>query len=166
MEENIVNNENETVESSTEDSSQVRTPRGSDDREVTQHTESWENPSNLPTPNPQEGWVFRYIRTSLLGNVRRKTILNFIFILWITNPNGQIKEILRLVDNYCARCQKKKRKLEMPILEKWQKLNWNLWTMFILRTKTLEWLLNKFLKENHQQPLVKILRLGLIVLKF
>ena len=68
MEENIVNNENETVESSTEDSSQVRTPRGSDDREVTKHTESWENPSNLPTPNPQEGWVFRYIRTSLLGN--------------------------------------------------------------------------------------------------
>lgn len=49
-------------------SQQVRTPRGSDDREVTQHVESWENPSNLPSPNPHPDWVYRYIRTSLLGN--------------------------------------------------------------------------------------------------
>ena len=59
------NNLNPEVE---ETSEQVRTPRGSEDREVTQRTESWENPSNLPSPNPQEGWVFRWIRTSLLGN--------------------------------------------------------------------------------------------------
>ena len=65
----------DNIQSSNED--QVRTPRGSEDREVTQHVESWENPSNLPSPIPQEGWVFRYIRTSLLGksdnpNVSRK----------------------------------------------------------------------------------------------
>ena len=46
----------------------VRTPRGSEDREVHQRVESWENPSNLPSPDPQPGWVFRRIRTSLLGN--------------------------------------------------------------------------------------------------
>ena len=46
----------------------VRTPRGSEDREVHQRVESWENPSNLPSPDPQPGWVFRWIRTSLLGN--------------------------------------------------------------------------------------------------
>jgi|TARA_R100000084_G_scaffold92768_1_gene46614 hypothetical protein len=59
-------NDNVNTESSTEE--QVRTPRESENREVTQHTQSWENPSNLPSPNPQDGWVFRYIRTSLLGN--------------------------------------------------------------------------------------------------
>ena len=59
-------NDNVNTESSTEE--QVRTPRESENREVTQHTESWENPSNLPSPNPQDGGVFRYIRTSLLGN--------------------------------------------------------------------------------------------------
>lgn len=62
-EENITNNNEETVEAS----EQVRTPRGGDDRKVEQRKESWENPSNLPNPDPQPGWVFRYIRTSLLG---------------------------------------------------------------------------------------------------
>jgi len=61
--ENNINKE--VVETSEE---QVRTPRGSEDREIVQRPESWENPSNLPSPNPQEGWVFRWIRTSLLGN--------------------------------------------------------------------------------------------------
>ena len=56
--------DNKEIEN-TED--QVRTARTEDNREVTQRVESWENPSNLPSPNPQPGWVFRYIRTSLLG---------------------------------------------------------------------------------------------------
>ena len=56
--------DNKEIEN-TED--QVRTARTEDNREVTQRVESWENPSNLPSPDPQPGWVFRYIRTSLLG---------------------------------------------------------------------------------------------------
>ena len=55
------------TEESTEIDSQVRTARTADDREVAQRVESWENPSNLPNPDPQPGWVFRWIRTSLLG---------------------------------------------------------------------------------------------------
>jgi hypothetical protein len=46
---------------------QERNPRGVDSREATQRIQSWDNPSNLPSPEPQAGWVFRYIRTSLLG---------------------------------------------------------------------------------------------------
>tara|TARA_R110001583_G_scaffold288_6_gene2641 strand:- start:1353 stop:1868 length:516 start_codon:yes stop_codon:yes gene_type:complete len=46
---------------------QERTPRETDSREATQHTQSWENSANLPTPDAQTGWVFRYIRTALLG---------------------------------------------------------------------------------------------------
>ena len=58
--------EEKPIEEKSED--QVRTVRSANDREVTQRVESWENPSNLPSPDPQPGWVFRYIRTSLLGN--------------------------------------------------------------------------------------------------
>jgi hypothetical protein len=65
MEEDVKNNVEENVEQSTE---QVRSPREVQDREVEQRVESWENPSNLPNPTPQPGWVFRWIRTSLLGN--------------------------------------------------------------------------------------------------
>ena len=51
-----------------EQESAERTPREIESREASQRIQSWENPSNLPNPEPQEGWVFRYIRTSLLGN--------------------------------------------------------------------------------------------------
>ena len=51
-----------------EQESAERTPREIESREASQRIQSWENPSNLPNPTPQDGWVFRYIRTSLLGN--------------------------------------------------------------------------------------------------
>ena len=51
-----------------EQESAERTPREIESREASLRIQSWENPSNLPNPEPQEGWVFRYIRTSLLGN--------------------------------------------------------------------------------------------------
>ena len=65
-EENKVTNKVEEVSTDTL-INQERTPRETDSREATQHTESWENSANLPSPNSQEGWVFRYIRTALLG---------------------------------------------------------------------------------------------------
>ena len=65
------------TKSDSKEQSQERTPREIESREASQRIQSWENPSNLPAPTPQEGWVFRYIRTSLLGttdnpNVSRK----------------------------------------------------------------------------------------------
>jgi hypothetical protein len=65
-EENEITNKVEEV-STESPANQERTPRETDSREATQHEESWENSANLPTPNPQEGFVFRYIRTALLG---------------------------------------------------------------------------------------------------
>ena len=46
-----------------------RTPRESDTREEEQYRpdDSWNPASILPTPAPQDGWVFRWIRTSILG---------------------------------------------------------------------------------------------------
>jgi|TARA_R100000781_G_scaffold83589_1_gene51460 hypothetical protein len=46
-----------------------RTPRESETREEEQfrQDDSWNPASILPTPKPQDGWVFRWIRTSILG---------------------------------------------------------------------------------------------------
>ena len=46
-----------------------RTPRESDTREEEhfRSDDSWNPASILPTPRDQDGWVFRWIRTSILG---------------------------------------------------------------------------------------------------
>lgn len=36
-------------------------------RESTQRKMQWKPPETLPTPAPQAGWVFRWIRTSFMG---------------------------------------------------------------------------------------------------
>lgn len=38
-------------------------------RETAQRSQQWAPPSLLPSPKPQDGWVFRYIRTSMLGQL-------------------------------------------------------------------------------------------------
>ena len=46
-----------------------RTKREHETRELKSRTETgWVPPSILPNPHPQEGWVFRWVRTSVLGN--------------------------------------------------------------------------------------------------
>ena len=46
-----------------------REPRGVDTRESEASASSWEPASMLPDPDPQDGWVFRWIRTSMQGNL-------------------------------------------------------------------------------------------------
>ncbi len=67
-EQDNTSNENEVEESSVNSSDQERSPRGLDSREATQRYQNWENTANLPDPDPQEGWGFRWVRTSLVGN--------------------------------------------------------------------------------------------------
>ena len=57
------------IQNASEEQASERTPREIESREASQRIQSWENPSNLPTPTEQDGWVFRYIRTSLLGQL-------------------------------------------------------------------------------------------------
>jgi len=46
-----------------------RTPRSEDDRKLEERkSDSWVPSSVLPTPAPQDGWVFRWVRTSTLGH--------------------------------------------------------------------------------------------------
>jgi hypothetical protein len=45
-----------------------RLARELESRESAQRNKIWTPPQALPAPNPQPGWVFRYIRTSIMGN--------------------------------------------------------------------------------------------------
>ena len=48
---------------------QERTPRSNEGREATERPGgSWLPASVLPVPDPEDGWVFRWVRTSTLGN--------------------------------------------------------------------------------------------------
>jgi len=45
-----------------------RTPRSHDNREAAgRPSDKWVPPSYLPVPDPQDGWAFRWIRTSMVG---------------------------------------------------------------------------------------------------
>ena len=44
-----------------------RLARELDNREGTKRKQQWTPPQTLPEPEPQEGWVFRWIRTSIMG---------------------------------------------------------------------------------------------------
>jgi hypothetical protein len=46
-----------------------RTGREQEDRATTQRAKRWEQPTGLPTPQPEEGYAFRWVRTALLGNL-------------------------------------------------------------------------------------------------
>ena len=50
----------------------VRKPREIDTRAEETRTPAWKPPSILPDPLPQDGWVFRWVRTSSLGNADNK----------------------------------------------------------------------------------------------
>lgn len=44
-----------------------RLAREVENRETTQRKKSWTPPQTLPSPVPQAGWVFRWIRVSMMG---------------------------------------------------------------------------------------------------
>ena len=44
-----------------------RLAREMETRETTQRVQRWTQPQGLPTPQPEEGYSFRWVRTALLG---------------------------------------------------------------------------------------------------
>jgi hypothetical protein len=46
-----------------------RISRESENRDNKQRKMAWAPPETLPSPNPQDGWVFRWIRTSMMGQM-------------------------------------------------------------------------------------------------
>ena len=50
-----------------DEDAQDRDPRQVDLREATMRVENWSQPDILPMPDPQDGWVFRWVRTAIHG---------------------------------------------------------------------------------------------------
>jgi len=48
---------------------ETRLARETDSREATQRRKAWTPPQTLPSPTPQPGWAFRWIRTSTMGQI-------------------------------------------------------------------------------------------------
>ena len=46
-----------------------RIKRGSENLETKTHKRSWQRPEVLPTPEPEDGYAFRWVRVSMLGQV-------------------------------------------------------------------------------------------------
>ena len=51
-----------------------RTERQHEDRDTESRTENWVPPSILPNPTPEDGYVYRWIRTSLIGKPDNKNV--------------------------------------------------------------------------------------------
>lgn len=48
---------------------QSRTARDLENRETAKRKQAWRPPETLPSPTAQPGWVFRWIRTSMVGQL-------------------------------------------------------------------------------------------------
>jgi hypothetical protein len=51
-----------------------RTPRTEETREKTARKRTWERPSALPTPEARDGIMFRWVRTSTLGDTDNRNV--------------------------------------------------------------------------------------------
>jgi hypothetical protein len=51
-----------------------RTPRTEETREKAARKRTWERPSALPTPEPRDGIMYRWIRTSTLGDTDNRNV--------------------------------------------------------------------------------------------
>lgn len=51
-----------------------RMTRKSETREAESRTRAWTRPDALPTPDPEEGYHFRWIRTSMMGQPDNKNV--------------------------------------------------------------------------------------------
>jgi len=53
---------------------QQRTSRAKETRESEARTKTWRRPELLPTPDPEDGYEFRWVRTSMVGRADNKNV--------------------------------------------------------------------------------------------
>lgn len=76
-----------------------RKPRETETRENTMRKTSWKPPSLLPMPDPQPGWEFRYIRSSLVGRNDNVNVSSRFREGWVPVKASDVPEIMVVNDH-------------------------------------------------------------------
>ena len=77
---------------------QNRTARESESREATARKASWKRPSILPNPDPKDGFVFRWVRLSMLNEQDVRNIHSRLREGWTPVTKKECPEVQLLVD--------------------------------------------------------------------
>ena len=76
-----------------------RTPRSVQTRERKQRKVEWKPAGLLPTPEPRDGWVYRYVRASMLGNPDNVNMSSKIREGWEPVPVSEVPELEGMSDH-------------------------------------------------------------------
>lgn len=80
------------------DTRDPRAPRTAETREATSQHDSWIEPSKLPDPEPQDGYVFRWIRTATLGQVDPTNVSTRMREGWVPAPKEDFEHMGLMAD--------------------------------------------------------------------
>lgn len=67
-------------------------------KETSRKSDSWVRPSELPVPDPVEGWKFRYVRTAMLGNADTRNVSKRFREGWVPVKAEDHPELNMLMD--------------------------------------------------------------------
>lgn len=76
-----------------------RDPRTLETREAEARTEGWQEPSKLPDPEPQEGYVFRWVRTATLGQADPTNVSTRFREGWVPVPIEEVRHLGLMPDH-------------------------------------------------------------------
>lgn len=76
-----------------------RSPRTVETREAEARTEDWKEPSKLPDPEPQDGYVFRWIRTATLGQADPTNVSTRFREGWVPVPLAEVQHLGLMPDH-------------------------------------------------------------------
>ncbi len=76
-----------------------RAPRTTETREATSRPSTWKEPSKLPDPEPQDGYVYRWIRTSTLGAPDPTNVSSRFREGWTPVPKEDVEHLNMMPDH-------------------------------------------------------------------
>lgn len=70
-----------------------RAPRNTETREATSRIDTWVEPSKLPDPEPQDGYVYRWVRTATLGQTDPTNVSTRFREGWVPAPKEEFEHM-------------------------------------------------------------------------
>lgn len=90
-----------------------RAPRSLETREATKRPMVWKPTSALPTPEPRDGWVHRWNRTALMGNVDNMNISTRFREGWVPCKQEEYPELALVMSDHNSKWASEKGCLEV-----------------------------------------------------